>query len=531
MSIRSDMLNLAGLHNKAKEVQLNEMGLREIGKDFKILVNKAYMAYKSGDEAATKKYLQQAAIAYVDKTSFYTKKTFDAAALTARRGWSKTSENAKIKEIFKNDQVFIRMFGNFLMQKVGDIEAGKESEKIRKKQEKGVGKKTVFNKETGKKEEIEIKTQSSVSKQRKIKTDLLNTVQKVDKERAEMLNDIESGDETKIKEVAKKVSDIWDSEGTKTKESVVIKNFINGKDIELELIKNILIEKLKIGGSVLEMLVRASLEAKGLGTLSDEQIEAIQKRMGIIEKRKAEKEKINLKQQQQKNEDSFNKQGIILAESLRYEGSYFWENYIFTQLLRRFTEDSAEFGIEETQEMYTELFGYETMPIWEHMANNEDALYEIYEIKGKFLFEEIGYRKVSLNERITAIGFLKGLWQKIKDFGAPIINKIKTWAGPAISWIKGILSQGIKFVTTNPIAKIAVPAVVMAGSIVGAIVLINKLRKKANMKKLNKQEIDEMREVLASKEDELEILKKKGVPNIDKIKREINSPKIRVAVN
>lgn len=555
MSIKYDMLLLAGLHNKAKETQLNEMGLREMDKNFQALIDKAHMEMKNNEIEKVRETLKNAATVYVNKISFYTKKDFDSAALTARRGWTKSSNNKKVLEIFKNNQRLIKMFEQVLMGKIGNIKIEREARQIRKRQEKGIGEKIIIDPKTGEKKKIEMKTSSSAAKQRKIKTDLMKTVEKIDLQRQQMLKDVESNDIEKIKKIAAEVIEL---EPTKTDEKI-LKRFLNG-EVEVGLAKKILIDSLKIGGDALEALVRISLEAKGIKDLTDEDVERIQKRMGLIEKRKTEKEKSELKKMQakaqEKNEEIMNIKGKIIAESLGYEGSYFWENYVFSKLLKRFVEDASEIGIEETKEIYTDLFGYETFPIWKYMANNEEQLYEAYEIKEQLLFEQLsGVTSVidtikqqktmkdvaglttgfgSLYNKKTnskLIGFLKGLWNKIKEFGAPIIKKIKTWTAPAVNWIKGILGKGIKFVTTNPIAKIAVPMVVIVGSITGAIALINKIRKKAKMKKMNKNEIDNMREILVQKENELEDLKKKGIPNIDKIQKEIETiPKVRVSI-
>ena len=104
--------------------------------------------------------------------------------------------------------------------------------------------------------------------------------------------------------------------------------------------------------------------------------------------------------------------------------------------------------------------------------------------------------------------FLKTLWSKIKNFGKPIFDKLKLFVQTNFPWAQKILHKGLGFLATNPITQIAVPAVALAGTVGGAIALINKIRSKKGKSKLNQQEEDKLEDTLENKKDEMEKVNK-----------------------
>lgn len=244
-------------------------------------------------------------------------------------------------------------------------------------------------------------------------------------------------------------------------------------------------------------------------------------------------------------EEAMKNSGKILAESYSYTGTRFWENYTGTSVLRMFNKDVKEIGAKEAKEIYIETFGEETAPIFEYMAGNEELLEEAANVKGIFLFEVNGRRNVNgyLAEAPMAftagigggssvgkmakvmsggsakkglatvadkagkagglMGWLTGLWDKFKAFGKPIVKKLGAFVASGAKWAKEIAQKGMTFLHTNPIARVAVPAVALAGTVAGGIALINKLRKKAGKNKLSKEEENKMRATAGRKEDQL----------------------------
>ena len=239
-----------------------------------------------------------------------------------------------------------------------------------------------------------------------------------------------------------------------------------------------------------------------------------------------------------KIKESMNLRGFILAESYGYEGVHFWENYIMSDLLRAFNEDVNFFGKKEAFDIYVNVFGESTAPVFEYMVNHEDELNEAAKIKGQFLFETVGYDNLHryLTEAIPASagfggagralrvsnaaaqtakggalasglskigGFLSGLWGKIKNFGKPIVDKLGSLVSGGVGWAKKIAQQGMNWLYTNPVAKVAVPAIALAGTIGGGVALINKLRKRAGKDKLSKEEEQKFKELAQENKDKL----------------------------
>ena len=227
-------------------------------------------------------------------------------------------------------------------------------------------------------------------------------------------------------------------------------------------------------------------------------------------------------------EENLRLKGRLIAESLGYNGINFWKNYIMSGFVRGFNEDVKFFGVNQTVELYVETYGIDTLPIYEYMISNQKMLNEASKAKGHFLFEESGYNNIINELNLTAtsslignssmidrtpklIQFLRGLWDKIKVFGQPIVDKLSQFVTSGVSWAKNIVTKGLSWINGNPIARIAVPVVALAGSVIGGIALLNKLRKKAKKEKLSKEEEEQIADIAKEREQEL---KKLGVKKI-----------------
>jgi hypothetical protein len=106
----------------------------------------------------------------------------------------------------------------------------------------------------------------------------------------------------------------------------------------------------------------------------------------------------------------------------------------------------------------------------------------------KYGLEQMSKGRLASVKKTTGLtGFLKGLWDKLKDFGGGAINKLKDLVGK-VPWAKDIISKGATFFKANPIAQVAVPAVVLAGGAAAGWKLLKKLKGK----KANKEEFKEV---------------------------------------
>lgn len=221
------------------------------------------------------------------------------------------------------------------------------------------------------------------------------------------------------------------------------------------------------------------------------------------------------KEKEEEQDESLNLKGKILAEGLEYKGSYFWKNYIMTSLMKSFSKDLEIFG-EDTKFLYAEAYGLMAYPIFEYMQENEKVLNEVVKIDKPLLFEEYGYNAIMEIGPATAanlaaggglsgtqrkVGFLRGLWDKIKNFGGPLVDKLSGALGAGLSWVKNLTSNGLSWLASNPIAQVAIPAVVLTGSAIGAVKLINRLRRKSGERKMSKQEVKQLKQAAAEKSD------------------------------
>lgn len=211
-------------------------------------------------------------------------------------------------------------------------------------------------------------------------------------------------------------------------------------------------------------------------------------------------------------DESLNLKGKILAESFEYTGQNFWKNYTMTSLVKAFAKDYKVFK-EETKYIYAQAFGVSGAPIFEYLEENAEVLNEVVKIKAPLLFEDYGYNALmemetaGLGTPASAIAkksFLAGLWDKVKKFGGPIVGRLAGLLSSGVSWAKNIAQQGLGWIATNPIAQVAVPAVVLAGSAVGAVKLINRMRRKKGERKLDKQEQEEIKRMAVERSDEIE---------------------------
>ncbi len=210
--------------------------------------------------------------------------------------------------------------------------------------------------------------------------------------------------------------------------------------------------------------------------------------------------------------ESLNLKGKILAESLEYTGQNFWSNYTITSLVKAFAKDYKVFK-EETKYIYAQAFGVTGAPIFEYLEENVNILNEVVKIKTPLLFEDYGYNALmemetaGLGTPASAIAkksFLAGLWDKVKKFGGPIVGKLAGLLSSGVSWAKNIAQQGLGWIASNPIAQVAVPAVVLAGSALGAVKLINRMRRKKGERKLSDQEQQEIKRLALEKSDEIQ---------------------------
>lgn len=527
MTIKEMMRQKAGIH-----VPINEMAQSHINTEIQ-----KYVKAGKYNEAAFK-YISTMAGMKSAKTfndlSEEDKKTFWENAIKAQRGIRRTisKKENKLKDVrrfgWSDAQVamFEKAINNFGNR--AEIELGTPS---KRKYEKKINKeKGGIDKVTG-----EIVKASSAQQQKGIKTKLLKTIAKNIKKSEEEYKDISSTkDEEKLKAFAEEYLKLWGYKEGKTRstrpegwgkyykdhkdlnDNVLLYYFVHNKDKfdninlkidKITLIKKILLNKIKLGLEYLEALSKVVETGRPIKNIDGEDLKVLKRKYALIEKMRTRTPAAKNKTQRGKvmRENYINNRKIkMMAEAFEYKGAYFLENYVMSHILKSFVKDAECYGIEETAEMYQDMYGYETYPIFEYMVENEDMLVEASKIKNNLLFENY-----SIDEGI--LDFLKGLWGKIKEFGAPIVSKIGTFLSSGFTWAKELATKGIAFITSNPIAKIAVPAVAIAGGLAGGIALINKLRKKRKKPKMSKAEIKQMRLMLQKKDAEIEAMRKKGI--------------------
>jgi len=231
----------------------------------------------------------------------------------------------------------------------------------------------------------------------------------------------------------------------------------------------------------------------------------------------------------------------VLKDSHHYRGDMFWENYILSNLVRAFPEHIVEYGNENAIEMFVDVFGEKARPLFEYMVDAKEVLFETALVVGSgLLFEGVGERNVeqylresdgilqsggkSINfspmlsklrktgaETATGVfGFLKGLWEKLKVLGAGIFNKVKPFLISGFTWAKEIVKKGVAWIGTSPIARVAIPVVLIAGSLIGAKKLINKIRQKTGKKRITPEEEGTLKNIIGKNKGKIERLKRKA---------------------
>jgi len=238
-------------------------------------------------------------------------------------------------------------------------------------------------------------------------------------------------------------------------------------------------------------------------------------------------------------EESITYKEYALMESFGYKGYLFWENYILSHMVRTVAMDLQEMEEEDVIEIYTEIYGDDIKPILEHMIDNQEALEEAAKIKGLLLFEEVGKKNIeqhyltealpslanlklgrlmgrgaavsqagksAFSARVASqigpgtagkVGFLAGLWNKVKEFGKGIFGKIKPFLQKGVAWAKELVQKGAAWFAANPIAKVVIPAIALVGTAIGAKKLINKIREKRGKKKMSAAEEKKFDEIAA----------------------------------
>jgi ribosomal protein L12E/L44/L45/RPP1/RPP2 len=193
----------------------------------------------------------------------------------------------------------------------------------------------------------------------------------------------------------------------------------------------------------------------------------------------------------------------MLAEGLGYEGAYFTENWIFSNLVKAYIRDAKEYGSEVAGDMYITLFGEELQEAIDYIDENYDYITEAVNVDSPLLFEGYLGEKADGKGATSVVaasgkakGVLKGLWDKLKGLGSGVIGKLKGFVEKGIPWAKEIVEKGASFFASNPIAQIAVPAVAIAGGAAGAAKLINKMRKKAGKGKMSQEEKEKFKKQL-----------------------------------
>jgi hypothetical protein len=208
----------------------------------------------------------------------------------------------------------------------------------------------------------------------------------------------------------------------------------------------------------------------------------------------------------------------ILMESAEYKGHMYWENYILTNIVRTMAEELNSYTDKALVEMYSLLYGEEAKPLFEEVVSDEKALQEAAQIKGTLLFEEVGERnyQLYLNEISLGTGnvvnaglkmgkevsvgmlggkFLKALWTKLKFLGGGVLGNVGAFLKNGFGWARELVKNGAAWVSKTPIVNVAVPMLMVMGSVKLAKGLVNKLRKKSGGKKMTPQEESQFDEI------------------------------------
>lgn len=185
-----------------------------------------------------------------------------------------------------------------------------------------------------------------------------------------------------------------------------------------------------------------------------------------------------------------------LSEALEYEGYNIEENYLFSSFAKAFRKDVETYGNEDARDLYESMYGENIHDILDIIS--EDVFFNsIAGIEHPLLFEGYG-----LNVELT-----EGVWSNLLKFGGKSLSSIKKALGAGTGWAKEVLSKGVGFFVDFPIAKIAIPAVILAGGVKGAIKFINNIRKKSKLDPLGKEELEKFRDEVKNNRREINSLK------------------------
>lgn len=198
------------------------------------------------------------------------------------------------------------------------------------------------------------------------------------------------------------------------------------------------------------------------------------------------KEAINQDFQKQNINISYNYKMEAIMEAENYKGRDFAENYVFSSFVKALRRDVDEYGIELTESIYTKIYGRNIIPLTSFIIENEEFFEALSNTRAPLLFEGYG-----MDENLT-----ESVWNALKQFGGSSIGKLKGFLSSGAGWAKELMSKGISFFTTLPIAEIAIPAIALTGSVVGGVKLINKIRKEASKNPLSKEEREKFKQAV-----------------------------------
>lgn len=184
---------------------------------------------------------------------------------------------------------------------------------------------------------------------------------------------------------------------------------------------------------------------------------------------------------------------MALMEAEEYEGRYFAENYYFSAFAKAFKKDCDTFGLELTEDLYKMIYGEDILIITEAIAHDQDFFEGIGDHNSHLLFEGYGF-----DEYLS-----EGVWDTIKDFGGVSLGKITKFLNKGAGWAKKLMETGAAFFLNTSITQLVVPAIAVAGTVVGGIKLINAIRKKAKQSPLSKEEQDKFKEAVRNNREEI----------------------------
>jgi len=449
------------------------------------------------------------------------------------------------------------------MDEIGKISSLQKAETKTSKASKG---KRKYKQSTELIDGKRIKTGQS---QKAVKKSALEALQKVGSERSAFIEQLEKTEDTKLlKRIAVKIIDSFPKSDEFKEDKETINKFIK-TEFHPEKVKSILIDHLKSNRKALEMIgefavdktlkketektkeakekiAKAKIYAgKQVKTKKDLEVEEKKKKEEEIWGPETEEEKKKLTKEEMKKEMEKAKKGPphstlgedkeeMLKEAYGYRGTHFWENYIYSNISKAFNEDMKAFGAEEAKDFYVEFYGEETSPIFEYMVENQEMVESVCQANGLLFEGQLNEANLLSNvsrlggaggaaaapEKLSSLkklaggapSLVKSLWSKFKEFGKGIIDKIGPFVAKGFVWAKELAKKGFTFFTMNPIMKIAVPAVAIAGTVSAAIILINKARKKAGVKKMDNNEMRELRMIVQKKDSEINKLRGSAEP-------------------